>query len=233
MFWNNRYLKKIFVLVVVVVMTLSFFGSEDVLAQNEDDSKKSTIHIKAEELKNEDGLIYLSGGLTIKQDDITLKSPEGEFDDEENKIVLNNGVDMDYTDAKISAQEMTGYFDNDDFVFENNVKMNYNSGEENEEGKNKKFILESSYLKINSESKSFIAENNIIIDYDNKIIKGNKAEYNDEKELLIITENVFIREENGDWIKSDKAEFDLSTGEETFTAVGNVEIEISLEDKDD
>ncbi len=233
MLWNNRYLKKLVVLVIVLGITLSCFASGVVLAQNEGDSKKSTIHIKAGELKNEDGLIYLSGGLTIKKDDITLKSPEGEFNDEENKIVLNNGVDMVYTDAKISAKEMTGYFDNDDFVFENNVKMDYNSGEENDKGKNKKFILESSSLEINSESKSFIAENNIIIDYDDKIIKGNKAEYDDEKELLIVTENVYIREENGDWIKSDKAEFDLGTGKETFTAVGNVEIEISLEDEDD
>ena len=220
-------------MLIVLGITLLYFASGAVLAQNEDDSKKSTIHIKAGELKNEDGLIYLSGGLTIKKDDITLKSPQGEFDDKENKIVLNKGVDMDYPDAKISAQEMTGDFDNDDFVFENNVEMDYNSGEENEEGKNKKFILESSFLELNSESKSFIAKNDIKIDYDNKIIKGDEAEYNDEKELLIITENVYIKEENGDWIKSDKAEFDLSTGEENFTAVGNVEIEMSLEDKDD
>jgi len=218
---------KMMVLMMALGMMLVGFAA-GVHAQ-EEDSEKSTIHIKAGELNNKEGLILLSGGLTIVKDDINLKSPEGEFDDEENKIILTNGVDMDYADGQITSQKMTGYFDRDDFIFEDNVKMNYNPQEENEEGEKKKFTLESTKLDINSETQSFTAENNVTIDYDQKIIKGNKAEYDGENEILVVTEDVYIREENGDWIRSDRAEFDLSTGEENFKATGNVEIEITLD----
>ena len=218
---------KIMILLLALGMMLS--GLAGSAAAQEEEAEKSTIHIKAGELNNKDGLILLSGGLTIVKDDITLKSPEGEFDDEENKIILTNGVDMDYADGKITSQKVTGYLDRDDFIFENNVKMDYNPQEENEEGEKKKFTLESTKLDINSETQSFTAENNVIIDYDQKIIKGNKADYDGENEILVVTEEVYIQEENGDWIKSDRAEFDLSTGEEDFKATGNVEIEITLD----
>mgnify|MGYP006272189893 FL=1 len=218
---------KIMILLLALGMMLS--GLAGSAAAQEEEAEKSTIHIKAGELNNKDGLILLSGGLTIVKDDITLKSPEGEFDDEENKIILTNGVDMDYADGKITSQKVTGYLDRDDFIFENNVKMDYNPQEENEEGEKKKFTLESTKLDINSETQSFTAENNVIIDYDQKIIKGNKADYDGENEILVVTEEVYIQEENGDWIKSDRAEFDLSTGEENFKATGNVEIEITLD----
>lgn len=216
---------------MVLLLALGMMLAGFVVSVNaqEEESEKSTLHIKAGELNNKEGLILLSGGLTIVKDDITLKSPEGEFDDEENKIILTNGVDMDYADGKITSQKMTGYFDRDDFIFENNVKMDYNPQEENEEGEKKKFNLESTKLEINSETQSFTAENNVTIDYDQKIIKGNKADYDGESEILTVTEEVYIREENGDWIRSDKAEFDLSTGEEDFKATGNVEIEITLD----
>ena len=223
---DYSYVKLMFLLLALGMMVITF--AVNVNAQ-EGENEKSTLHIKAGELNNKEGLILLSGGLTIVKDDITLKSPEGEFDDEENKIILKQGVDMDYSDGKITAQKMTGYFDRDDFIFENDVKMDYNPQEENEEGEKKKFTLESSNLEINSETQSFTAENNITIDYDQKIIKGNKADYNGEDEILTVTEDVYIRKENGDWIRSDKAEFDLSTGQEDFKATGNVEIEITLD----
>ena len=218
---------KIMILLLALGMMLS--GLAGSAAAQEEEAEKSTIHIKAGELNNKDGLILLSGGLTIVKDDVTLKSPEGEFDDEENKIILTNGVDMDYADGKITSQKVTGYLDRDDFIFENNVKMDYNPQEENEEGEKKKFTLESTKLDINSETQSFTAENNVIINNKKKIIKGNKADYDGENEILVVTEEVYIQEENGDWIKSDRAEFDLSTGEEDFKATGNVEIEITLD----
>ena len=218
----------LFISFIALWTLISFVMMGNIKAQDTK-NEKSTLHIKAGELNNNEGLIILSGGLTIVKDDINLKSPDGEFDDEENKIILTNGVDMDYSEGKITAQKMTGYFDRNDFIFENNVKMDYNPQEKNEEGERKKFTLESSDLEINSETQSFSAENNVTIDYDQKIIKGNKADYDGENEILTVTEEVYIREENGDWIRSDKAEFDLSTGEEDFKATGNVEIEITLD----
>ena len=226
---SNKGYSIINILFLVLALVLMICSLTVIVDAQESQNQKSTLHIKAGELDNKDNLILLSGGLTIVKEDITLKSPEGEFDNQKNKIVLVKGVDMDYSDGKITAQEMTGYFDRDDFIFEKNVEMDYNPQETNEEGKKKKFTLESSQLEINSETQSFTAENNIIIDYDQKIIKGNKADYDGEKEILTVTEDVYIKKENDDWIKSDKAEFDLSTGKEDFKATGNVEIEISLD----
>ena len=226
---SNKGYSIINILFLVLALVLMICSLTVIVDAQESQNQKSTLHIKAGELDNKDNLILLSGGLTIVKEDITLKSPEGEFDNQKNKIILVKGVDMDYSDGKITAQEMTGYFDRDDFIFEKNVEMDYNPQETNEEGKKKKFTLESSQLEINSETQSFTAENNITIDYDQKIIKGNKADYDGEKEILTVTEDVYIKKENDDWIKSDKAEFYLSTGKEDFKATGNVEIEISLD----
>lgn len=228
---NNPYIPKIANLFLAIFLITVLLPFSVVLADNGENKpnkeNKSTVHIKAGHLKNEGDLIKLSGGLTIKKDDITLKSPEGEFDNDKNKIFLIDGVEMDYDSGEIRSREMTGWFDEDNFIFKNKVMMDYDSKDD----KDKKFTLQSSHLDLNSETKSFTAKDNVLIDYDKKIIKGDKADYDDKKELLIITENVNIRKENGDWVKSDRAEFDLSTGEEDFTAEGNVEIEISLEEE--
>ena len=224
------YIKKGIILFSVFILMISLFSAGSVFAQSNGDgeekntSKKSTISIKAGRLQNEKDLIFFSDGLEIKKDDITLKSPEGEFDDNENKIILKDGVEMLYSEGTINSDKMTGYFDDDEFIFENKVKMKYKS----EEDENKNFDLESKKLQINSESQSFTANENVVINYDKKVIKANKAKYDSEKELLVVTNDVHIKKENGDWVKSDRAEFDLSTGEQNFSAEGNVEIEITL-----
>lgn len=225
MLFKRIFLKKYLYLFLIMLLTISSLFSISIKAQEDE---KSTIQIKAGELNSKDGTIFLNEDLRIIRDEITLKSPEGEFEEEEEVLTLTKGVNMEYEYGAITSEKMTGHFSRDDFIFEDNVKMNYNAKEENEKGEKKKFDLESSYLEINSETNSFMAEEDVTINYDDRVIKGNIAEYDNQNEILIVKEKVYIQEENGDWIRSDRAEFNLSTGEEDFKALGNVEIEIGL-----
>lgn len=69
------------------------------------------------------------------------------------------------------------------------------------------------------------AEGNVIISQKGREAKSNIAEYSDNKDLIILTDNVFLKK-NGTWVKSKFVE--VSVKNETFTAIGSVEAEFRI-----
>ena len=65
-----------------------------------------------------------------------------------------------------------------------------------------------------------------MINYKGRILKGETVFYNEEEETLELIKDVYIEEDNGDWVKSERAIFYLKT--EEFVAEGNVELEVDL-----
>ncbi len=184
---------------------------------------KSTVQIRAGSLRNEDDMVYLSDGVEIIREDVNLSSPRGEMNREKRELTLTDGVKMDYDQGKIESQQMKGWLNDDRYLFEEDVVFDYSS-EENE----REFTLYSPYLEMNSAERSFQAEDGVTIDYQDRELKAEEARYSEEDQLLVLERMVEIEEESGDWIKCERAEFDLSSGEESFTADGNVEIELQI-----
>lgn len=213
MFKKSLMICKIFILILLIA-ACSASAQEEGTAEAE----QQTVYINAESLDYQEDKTLLSGGIEIRREDTTIKSERGELFREEQKMFLEDNIELEYPDGRVTSDILTAFLKADEYIFEENVRLDYKLSAEN-----KNMILKSGYLKIYKEDSSFTAEKEVVIDYDQQIFKGDNAEYDGSTERLELSGNVEI-EEDDDWIKSDKAVFDLSKGGEGYTAEGNVQI---------
>ena len=157
---------------------------------------------------------------TIYKNEITITSNSGKYYEDDQKINLKEEVKLLSSDYEVSANEMEGLLEEDKYIFTQNV-VAQNINEEK-----KDFKLNSKKLIYNVETGDFIGKDNVKIDVDERIITGNKADYNDEKEEMIVTENVNIQNKNSE-IKTEKITISLK-GDESFTTEGKTKIKIEL-----
>lgn len=216
-------IKKYCLLTTVVLLTMVLMVGNIIVLAQEEQEESNTVYINAEHLEYEDEKTILSGKINIKKNDTVIKAARGELFREENRMELKEEINVDYPDGNVKAERMSALLDEEEYVFENSVVLEYLLEEEE-----KNMILNSDYLKIFGDNNSFNAKNNVVIDYDDKIFKGDNADYNGDEEILYLTGNVLI-EEGEDWVKSDEAKFFLGSDEQGYTADGNVEIKINLD----
>ncbi len=190
---------------------------------------QAQLRLQAGFLDYQEESIKVSQGVTVSKEETVVNAPRGEYWREEKKALLQGGVIMEANTGTIEGKEMTAWFAEDRYLFRQQVVMNYRK--ENEEA-DQTFILKSAMLELFAKTDSFQAKEGVVIDYQERLLKSEQADYNGETEELVLTKNVLIEEENGDWIKSERAVFDLASEEEHFTAEGPVEIEITLNDEE-
>ncbi len=199
-------------------------NNSQIVEQNQKpDENEEAVYINAQNLDYHDEKTILSGGLEIRKDDTEIKSEQGELFREENKMLLKENIKVVYPDGEVSSELLTAFLKSEEYIFEKNVNLNYKLQNQDDN-----LFLTSNYLKIFGENNNFTAEENIVIDYEDQKFKGDKAEYDGESEELLLTGNVKI-EEGEDWIKSDRAVFNLGEDEEGYQAEGNVEVKMILE----
>lgn len=213
-------LPLLFLLLLISAAAGSAYAQEEI---SETEANQQAVYIDAENLKYEEEKTILGGGVTIRKNEITINALDAELIREEQKMFLENNISVDYPDGKVFSDRLEAVLKTEEYIFRENVRLEYNLSEEG-----KKMLLNSEYLRIFGDDKSFVAEDNVVIDYDNQKFRGENAEYDGGNELLILTNNVEI-EEGDDWVKSDKATFNLAEGEEGYTAEGNVRIRMILE----
>ncbi len=218
-----KMIKRYCLLTTVVLLTMVLMVGNIIVLAQEEPEESNTVYINAEHLEYEDEKTILSGKINIRKNDTVIKAARGELFREENRMELEEEINVDYTDGNVKAERMSALLDTEEYVFENSVVLEYLLEEEE-----KNMILNSDYLKIFGDNNSFNAKNNVVIDYDDKIFKGDNADYNGDEEILYLTGNVLI-EEGEDWVKSDEAKFFLGSDEQGYTADGNVEIKINLD----
>lgn len=231
---------KIFtVLLIIILINLCIFSaalaqnteSQDAIEDNsqlveqkqDSDANEEAVYINAQNLDYQDEKTILSGGLEIRKNDTEIKSEQGELFRDENKMLLKENIKVVYPDGEVSSELLTAFLKSEEYIFENNVKLDYKL--QNQEGN---LLLTSNYLMIYGENNNFTAEDDIVIDYEDQKFKGDKAEYDGDAEQLLLTGNVKI-EEGEDWIKSDRAIFNLGEDDEGYQAEGNVEIKMILD----
>lgn len=162
--------------------------------------------------------IELSEGVKIFKGENIASAPEGVFYRREEKAILTKGVLLEFADGEITSEEMTAFFAREEYNFSDNVELLRFLDNDQE------FRLNSPYLDLFLEDDSFIAKQGVIINFNQRIIKGDKVIYDDEAQTLELFDNVYIEESNGDIVRSDHAVFYLET--EEFTAEGNVEVNL-------
>lgn len=219
---------KITGIIILLFLILSSIISAPILAQTETEAEAETVenekavYINASRLEYQEEKTILSGGVRIRKDDTIINARQGELFRDEQKMILEEEIDVEYSDGRVKSKLLTAFLQSEEYIFENEAVLNYvlSDGEE--------MILHSDYLKIFGDDSSFTAEKNVEIDYDNQKFKGDKADYDGESEMMELTGNVEIEEEE-DWVRSDRATFNLKEGEEGYTAEGNVEIRMILD----
>jgi lipopolysaccharide assembly outer membrane protein LptD (OstA) len=180
------------------------------------------VRLEAGYLNYVENIIEVSKGVTIRKENVVVTAPQGTLDRKDNKASLNNGVIMEYENGKIEAQEMEAWLETDEYIFKKNVIFK-------QEQEDKTIDLQSPYLEIKQGDQSFYAKDGVEILYNGKILKSEEADYSEEKGTLELNGNVYIEQENGDWVKGDKAVFYMDSEEERFTVDGKVEVEVNLD----
>ena len=184
-------------------------------------SVMAAVHLKAGYLNYVDDKIEVSKGVTIKNKKVTITAPKGTLNRDDNKAVLINGITMDYDQGNIKAQRLEAWLESDQYTFKKEVVLN-----QKEEGKNIK--LKAPYLKLNQKTNAFDAKQGVEINYNKKLLKSRTATYNDKEGTLELKDDVYIEQENGDWVKGSKAVIYMDSEEERFTVDGNVEVEVNI-----
>lgn len=225
---KNRSIKMIIVVTIVFVVLFSHLAVKDSILAAEDnqsdkvEANQKAVYISASRLEYKKNKTILSGGIKIRKKDILIKALQGELFRDEQKMILENEIDVEYPDGRVNSKLLTAFLEKEEYIFEKDAILNYALTDD------KKMILQSNYIKIFGENNSFAAKNNVVINYDNQKFKGDKADYNGENEMMELTGNVEIEEDDG-WVRSDRAIFNLQEGEEGYTAEGNVEIKMILD----
>lgn len=212
----------VFIILLIISSQVVFAETEEVDEQNTDfEANEKAVYINAARLEYQEDKTILSGGVKIRKDETTINALRGELFRDEQKMILEEEIDVEYPDGKVKSKLLTAWLENEEYIFENEAVLDYTLSD------GEKMVLHSDYLKIFGDHKSFTAEENVEIDYDNQKFRGDNADYNGENEMMELTGNVEI-EEDDDWVHSDKATFNLQEGEEGYTAEGNVEIKMIL-----
>lgn len=217
--------RSVFCLFIILVLSLSLGAAaqeEDSVEEvSEPEENQESVYINAENLDYQEEKTLLSGGVKITKKDTTINARSGELYREERRMLLEEEIDVEYPDGHVTSDLLNAFLEEEEYEFEDNVTLNYqlSDGE---------MILTSQYLKIFGDNNSFNAKDDVEIDYDDQKFRGDNADYDGETEMMDLTGNVEI-EEGDDWVRSDRASFNLAEGEEGYTAEGNVEIQMTMD----
>lgn len=209
------------ILAGLLIMGAAFYGVASA-GDNGKDTETETLHIRPGHLRYSGDKIELSKGVEIFKDEgkMTVNATSGIYFSEKSKADLQGPVELTYEDGVVNSGELTAWLERDEYLFKKEVKLKHRVNEDEE------MILNAPYLKFFLEDNSFQAEGGASIDYNERILKGDYVNYNDQDQSLELTGNVYIEEDNGDWIKGNKAFFNLET--EEFTVDGEIELEVKL-----
>ncbi|MFW6278974.1 MAG: hypothetical protein ACOC2G_02180 [Bacillota bacterium] len=213
--------------IIVVILLMLVFISGGLEAQEEteesvEETNEETVQLKAGFLEYLEDTIELSEGITITKGEITVLARQGEYFREEKKAELEEEVEMSFEQGEIISRELTALLQENRYVFQQEVQFTRNEGE-------REFILRAPYLELNQDEDTFAAREGVEIEYDERELIANEADYEGETEELVLTGDVLIEETNGDWISGDRAVFFLDEeGDNNFEVEGNVELEVDI-----
>lgn len=214
-------MKKSFPMILLLMLIffsyVIFFNGE--IRGEEGSARKNVLIIRTGRLNSTEGRIEGSDGVVLIKGDVEIKGEKLLYFEKEKRAEISGGIKLTHEKGEISSQSMEAFVEVDRYIFREEVKMLQRL----EEGD---FNLSSPYLELLKESNSFRANRGVVINFKGRTLKGEEVFYNDQEETLELVKNVYIEEDNGDWVKSERAVFYLKT--EEFIAEGNVELELDL-----
>lgn len=168
---------------------------------------------------------------------------------DENLYLAYNNVHLDYDSNKVDSDKLKLDRNENIADFSGNVYLQRGQGDEiysnklkldldrdilvakedvklDSTKKDKPLDLTSQYLKIWTDTNDMLAKDDVLVDYDGQHIKGQRLDYNDEKEEMVVSKEVELKED-GQILTSDKVTIYIEEGD--FDALGNVEMEFDID----
>ena len=180
-----------------------------------------TVQLKVGHLRVRDDVTHLSEGVTITRGEIILKALQGIYNEQQKEFELEEEIEMIFAEGRITSRQLQVMLEENIYIFRDNVEF-FRESDENE------FLLKTPFLELNEEQDSFLAREGVQIEYNNRILQADNADYSGEIEELLLTGNVLIEDEDGDWIKGNSAIFFLGEEGDNFEVDGEVELEIDI-----
>lgn len=180
---------------------------------------KESLIFKTGKLISRDDKIEGINGATLIKGDVEINSERVVYFEDEKRAEIEGDVVLVHDKGEISSETMTAWINEDRYIFKEKVKML----QELDDGE---FTLKSPYLELMQDDSSFKANRGVVIEYNGRTLKGEEVLYNDQEQTLELISKVYIEEDNGDWVRSERALFYLET--EEFTAEGSVELELDI-----
>ena len=204
--------KGILVLTVIAIFVLTISGV--VVAEN-------TVQLRAGYLNYLDDKIELSEGLTMIRGEVTVSALRGDYFREEQEAELEDEIEMTFGQGKIISRRLTAFLETNRYVFREEVEFTREQGP-------RIIVLKAPYLEVDEEADTFTAREGVEIDYEGRILRSREAHYEGESDQLQLSGDVEIEEDDGDWIRGQRAVFYPGAEEDSFQVEDEVELEIDL-----
>ncbi|MCK8827336.1 LPS export ABC transporter periplasmic protein LptC [Natroniella acetigena] len=198
---------------LVIILLLLLLVTSVVEAEEGSLTSEQLRYLKEEEIYLATGDVYFS----YQADEITAEQLEMNRKTEE--LFFSGDVYLEQIDgAQIWGQQLTLKLQEELLIAEDEVRLKT-------EKEGKQLDLTADYLKIWTDTDELLAKGNLFVIYDGQEITGERLKSQADKNKIIITENVEIREDD-QWLQAKKVVIDLETGD--FDATGKVKLEFEL-----
>ena len=213
---KNRFNKFVYCLLLLTLM-ISF----NVQAQEQSEEvEKASLTSQNSQYRRSDNIYQAWGDVELDYQDSIIISQNLEMRRDEDLFLFSEDVYLEQEEGdKIWSQELEFDLEADIMTARDEVRM--------EAYRQDRYLeLESEYLKLWLETDDLLAEDNVVLFYDEQEIRGNRLEYEDAKEELVVTEEAEIKDD-GDWMKAEKIVIDLA--EDIIDARNNVQLEFEID----
>ncbi|MCK8816362.1 hypothetical protein MWH28_03155 [Natroniella sulfidigena] len=204
---------KLLIIFLLLLLVTPIVEAEEELADQGRLTSKQLRYLKEEEIYLATGDVYF-----LYQDD-EITAEQLEMNRKTEKLFFTEDVYLEQTAGdQIWGQQLTLQLQEDLLIAEEEVRLKTEKGGE-------PLDLTADYLKIWTDTDDLLATGDLFVIYDGQEVTGERLESQADKDEIVITENVEIKEDD-QWLQAKKVVIDLETGD--FDATGDVKLEFEL-----
>lgn len=174
---------------------------------------------------------FLEGQLVTTQDQNIIYAPRASMDKEKKIAIFSGGVKLVQEEVTITGDQLEVNFDEDQGVFSGNVRLEREETKD-EEGKidKERITLTCVTLEINTETKDFTANTDVVMEHKDFTANARKLVYLDQEEIMTFSGNAYLqRDQEEVWGE----EITINLEKKIFEVKGGVEINFEVDEDDE
>lgn len=213
--------------VLVILCFLAFHYSGPVLAGEK-------VNVKGVERMwgDTDGdQVFLEGQLVTTKGQNIIYAPRASMDKEKKIAIFSGGVKLVQEEVTITGDQLEVNFDEDRGVFSGSVRLEREETKD-EEGEidKERIVLTCLTLEINTETKDFTANTDVVLEHKDFTVNARRLVYLDQEEIMTFSRNAYLqRDQEEVWGE----EITINLEKKIFEVKGGVEISFEVDEDDE